>query len=209
MTDDDSVTTTVPANPAIALDKTASAIADNDSNGPDAGDTITYTFKVTNTGNVPLNPVSVTDPKVGTVTCSPSSLAPGAFVNCTAAPYVLHPGRRERRQGRQHRDRDRQAADGQQRHRDRHGLGPRPDCCPRSTSTRSRVRSSDNDSNGADAGDTITYTFKVTNTGNVPLNPVSVTDPKVGTVTCSPNSLAPGAFVNCTAAPYVLTQWPT
>ena len=60
-----------------------------DSNGPDAGDTITYTFKVTNTGNVTLNPVTVTDGKVGTVTCSPSQLAPGADVTCTAAPYVL------------------------------------------------------------------------------------------------------------------------
>ncbi|MCW2812727.1 MAG: Cna domain protein, partial [Nocardioides sp.] len=77
------------AGPALSLDKTASAIDDVDGNGPDAGDRITYGFRVTNTGNVPLNPVTVADPKVGPVTCPTGSLAVGATVTCTPVVYTL------------------------------------------------------------------------------------------------------------------------
>ena len=45
----------------------------------------------------------------------------------------------------------------------------------------------------------------VTNTGNVTLDPVSVDDPKVGSVTCPVTKLAPGASTTCTAT-YTLTQ---
>ncbi|CAN5149539.1 hypothetical protein BH09ACT12_BH09ACT12_15800 [soil metagenome] len=80
---------TSTSNPSVHLDKTASAINDLDGNGPDAGDTITYSFKVTNTGNVTLNPVTVTDPMFGSVTCTPNSLAPTASVSCAQKTYTL------------------------------------------------------------------------------------------------------------------------
>ncbi|WP_136045983.1 DUF7507 domain-containing protein, partial [Microbacterium sp. K41] len=57
-----------------------------------------------------------------------------------------------------------------------------------------------------DVGDTIAYSFTITNTGNVPLADVGVNDPKVGTVTCDVTTLAPGEVAICTAAPYVITQ---
>ena len=45
--------------PAIKLVKTASAINDVDGNGHDEGDKITFGFKVTNTGTLSLDPVTV------------------------------------------------------------------------------------------------------------------------------------------------------
>ncbi|MEP9363160.1 hypothetical protein ABLE68_09365, partial [Nocardioides sp. CN2-186] len=205
VTDPSSTNTPIPANPSIHLDKTAGAITDVDSNGPDAGDTITYSFKVTNTGNVTLNPVTVADAKVGPVTCPSGALAPGASKTCTAAAYVLTQA--DVNAGKV--DNTATAT----------GTAPSGTKVTDDDSTSTPIAATpsialvktagaihDTDGNGDDAGDTITYTFKVTNTGNVTLNPVSVTDGKVGTVTCSPNQLAPGASVTCTAAAYVLTQ---
>ncbi|HET8940820.1 MAG TPA: hypothetical protein VFN13_02385, partial [Rudaea sp.] len=82
-TDTDTVTFT-PA-PAITIDKT-----DNATTSTGAGDTITYSFKVTNTGNVTLNPVTVTDPLSGlsAITCPVSVLAPAATTTCMAT-YVV------------------------------------------------------------------------------------------------------------------------
>ena len=58
----DSTDTPITAGPALTLDKPAGTPSGNA-----AGDTIDYTFEVTNTGNVTLDPVSVDDPKVGAV----------------------------------------------------------------------------------------------------------------------------------------------
>ncbi|MGL4405637.1 MAG: DUF7507 domain-containing protein, partial [Notoacmeibacter sp.] len=62
--DTDSITLPGPARlPAIALRKTTGAIADTNSNGKfDAGDTQNYDFVVTNTGNVTLSAITVSDP---------------------------------------------------------------------------------------------------------------------------------------------------
>ena len=80
------------AQPAIALDKTAGGITEVDGNGLDAGDTIAYSFVVTNTGNVALTGVGVTDAKVGHGHL-PGDVrsAPGATTTCTAT-YTLDPG---------------------------------------------------------------------------------------------------------------------
>jgi uncharacterized repeat protein (TIGR01451 family) len=51
-----------------------------------AGTVITYSFKVSNTGNVPLSKVVVTDPLAGLspITCPATSLDVGASMTCTA-----------------------------------------------------------------------------------------------------------------------------
>ncbi len=59
----------------------------------------------------------------------------------------------------------------------------------------------------ANAGDTITYTFAVQNTGNVPLTNVTVTDPKVTVSGGSLATLAAGATDSTTfTGTYILTQ---
>lgn len=57
---------------------------------PDIGDTILFTFTVTNTGQLPITAVAVTDPKVGAVNCPIATLNVGASELCTAAsPYTI------------------------------------------------------------------------------------------------------------------------
>ena len=79
----DSTDTTIEAGPTISLDKQAAGPT-----GDTAGSTIDYTFVVTNTGNVTLNPVQVVDPLVGDVSCPATVIAPQADITCTAT-YAL------------------------------------------------------------------------------------------------------------------------
>ena len=76
------------ANPAITFTKTA------DREFATQGDTVNYTFVVTNSGNVPLSAVAVSDPKLGGTMagCSVSGTwAVGASKTCTAS-YRLGSG---------------------------------------------------------------------------------------------------------------------
>ena len=67
-----------------------------------------------------------------------------------------------------------------------------------------------NDANGnglADLGETIDYTFDLTNTGNTTLSGLTVDDPKAGSVTCPQLTLPPAATITCTAdSPYTVTE---
>jgi uncharacterized repeat protein (TIGR01451 family) len=70
----------VAAAPSITLLKSANLASFL------AGQTVDYSYLVTNTGNVLLNPVVVTDPMTGlsAITCPKTSLAPSATETCTA-----------------------------------------------------------------------------------------------------------------------------
>ncbi|MHB8273777.1 MAG: DUF7507 domain-containing protein [Dermatophilaceae bacterium] len=87
-----------PDTPAISLVKDATLhdtnATANTTGKADAGETISYSFKVTNTGNVALTGVAVVDPKLDSVpgsavTCAPTALPPGGTVTCTAAAYIV------------------------------------------------------------------------------------------------------------------------
>ncbi len=205
----DTTTTPTDRSPALTLEKTAGAPVDVNANGiTDAGDTIAFTFTVTNTGNVTMTDIAVDDPKVGAVTCDVTSLAPAAVATCTAAAYTVTA--------------DDEAAGAVDNTATASGTDPAGDTVPSNEdSTTTPVEPSapsllfektagtpvDVDGDGlTDAGDTIAYTFTVTNTGNVPVADVTVTDPKLGPVTCDVTSLAPGEVASCTAAPYTITQ---
>ncbi|CUR54166.1 exported hypothetical protein [metagenome] len=196
-----------PDDPKLTLDKRVASVTDVDGNGlTDAGDRINWVFEVTNTGNVPLSTVGVTDALAGTVTCPATTLGVGASTVCTASPYVITQA--DVNAGNVHNTAT------------AHGTPPTgppvvtpPDTTDTPTDRVSRLTLdkrvasvTDVDGNGlTDAGDRINWVFEVTNTGTLALTTVGVTDPLAGPVTCPATTLAPGASTLCTAAPYAIT----
>jgi uncharacterized membrane protein len=80
VSDDDDATVTAIHGPGIQIEKSASPISFSA-----AGQRITYTYRVVNTGNVTLHDVHITDSKVGTITsCLSTTLRPGEATTCTA-----------------------------------------------------------------------------------------------------------------------------
>jgi uncharacterized repeat protein (TIGR01451 family) len=198
------ISTAVPQGPAVELIKKVGTIADtNNSTRQDAGDTVTYKFTVTNTGNVTLHDLIVTDPKISvTVTGTPiASLDIGVSDETSySATYVLtlddmNAGLTLNQAsvsafpptGPSFSDSSAPTA----------GLGALETTTPvnqlPSIALIKTITSVNDDNNNGrtDAGDSISYAFKVTNTGNVTLTDVLVTDPLV-TVTGGPIVMAPG-----------------
>ncbi len=190
-----------PPRPGISVVKSASP-----STFSGAGQTITYHFLVTNTGNDTLAGDGVTDtdlPGLSAITCPQSTLAAGASEVCTAT-YVTT-------QANVNSGKVINIATA-------HGLPPgsaTPLVSPPSTATVRaaptpglRVVKSASPSTFSRAGQTITYHFAVTNTGDETLTSVAVTDtdlPGLSAIHCPQSTLAPGAGETCTAT-YVTTQ---
>ncbi len=57
----------------------------------DAGDVITFAVSVQNTGNVTLSSLSVSDPMAagGTLSCTPTTLTPGATASCNSYTHTV------------------------------------------------------------------------------------------------------------------------
>ncbi|MBC6941701.1 MAG: DUF11 domain-containing protein [Xanthomonadales bacterium] len=89
-----SATVLVP-NPALTLTALTLTKSASPASVTQAGDVITYTFSVENTGNVTLTNVNVSDPLLGSLVCTPiASLAPGATasLSCTGNSYTVTQG---------------------------------------------------------------------------------------------------------------------
>ena len=168
-------TTGTPA--ALSLVKHAGTPVDTNADGiVDADDTIQYTFTVTNTGLLPLNGVAVSDPKVGSVTCPTTPLAPGANMTCSAdAPYTITDA--DEASGGV--DNVAVASATPQGTTDTVTSSPATTHTPTTAPAPSisLVKSgSPSDAASYIAGQVITYSFVVTNTGNVPLTDVTIDD---------------------------------
>ena len=74
------------AVPKIHLEKFTNGDNADRAPGPQltAGDTVNWKYVVTNTGNVSLQSLKVTDDKIGAIDCPRDSLAVGASVTCRA-----------------------------------------------------------------------------------------------------------------------------
>ena len=196
----DTSTVTIPTveNPAITLVKSASIASFS---GP--GVPVTYSYQVTNSGNVTLTSITVTDPHPGlsAIACPDSSLPPAASETCTATYTTTQA------------DVDLGSITNIAI---ASGISPRgpPPVTAQSTVTIpanrtpsiTLVKSATIPSFSA-ADTPVTYQYLVTNTGNVTLTSIIVTDPMPGLspITCTVSTLSPGAFETCTAT-YTTTQ---
>lgn len=82
--------TDISTQPKLQLYKTVSSVVDVNTNSmTDEGDQVYYTFKVTNTGNLTIKDISVTDPKVTGITCLKTILGKDESTTCTGNPYTL------------------------------------------------------------------------------------------------------------------------
>ena len=160
------------AAPAASLQKTGTL--DLGVNGVlEAGDRITYTFRVQNTGNVTLNSVSIVDPGA-TLTGGPISLAPGA-VDTTTFTAIHIVTQQDIDSGHYQNSATVSATTSSI------PLPPQPPAVsdlplvgtPGIAMAKTAIP---NFGTRPDANDTITYQFVVTNTGTLTLHDVNITD---------------------------------
>jgi hypothetical protein len=182
------------SGPRITILKKTNGTDNDAAPGPivPVGSTVTWTYLVTNNGSVPLTNVTVNDDKVGAISCPATTLAIGANMTCTktstaVAGQYTNIG----------------TATGTP------PSGPsvtasNPDNYFGSAAAISILKKTNGTNNDVApgptvaVGSTVTWTYLVTNTGNVPLTGVAVTDNKVGAISCPATTLAVGASMTCT-----------
>ncbi|MDQ0996111.1 putative repeat protein (TIGR01451 family) [Phyllobacterium ifriqiyense] len=191
----DTVVVPPDQTPGMTIDKTGTLNDLDGDNLLDAGETISYSFLVRNTGAITLTNVTVNDPLLTnagiSVTPAPQTLAPGGSVTFTA---VYTPSQAEIDAG---------SVSNTATPTGTPPSGPPvegppdtvvvpPDQAPGMTIDKTGTLN-DLDGDGLlDAGETISYSFLVRNTGAVTLTDVTVNDPKVAVIE-APQTLAPGA----------------
>lgn len=183
-------TATAIQNPAVSLAKDVST-----STYSTVGQSLDYTITATNSGNVTLTNVAITDPTLGALTCTqPVTLAPAATLSCTASHLVTQT------------DLDSGS------YANTASVSGTPPVGSAVTNTANRTVTAVQNpalslvkamtgSPYSTLGGALDYTLTATNTGNVTLTSVSISDAKLGALTCSqPVTLAPLATLVCTAS---------
>lgn len=171
-----------------------------------AGQVVDYDLVVTNVGPVTVDGISISDPLADPVTCPLASLGSGQSMTCTAE-YVVTQA-----------DLDGGGPVSNIATVDGNGPGgpvPTEESPPVEIDVTQSpgielTKSSDPVDTLPAVGETITYTFVATNTGNVTLTDVSISDPMPGVsgLACDaaqPATLAPASQLICTAT-YTVTQ---
>ena len=178
-----------PANPALTL-------ADADSLGgagyTAAGQLVTFTVTAANTGNVTLQDVTVSDGDLAGLSCPGSftgTLAPGAAVSCTGS-YPVSQADLDNGTYTNH-----AAATSAQT-----AAATATDTIAASQAPALTLVTSTPTTGYQQAGDVISYTYLVTNTGNVTLTGISIADPKSQGASCPDALLTPGATETCTGS---------
>ena len=201
-------TVTVPQAPAPALTVVKSAAP---ATVTAAGETVTYTFDVTNAGDVTVHGIAIDETAfsgtgaLSPATCPVTTLAPGEQTTCAAIYTVTQAD-----------------VDAGQVTNTATASGAAPGggtvTSPPSTATVAAapapaltVVKSAAPATVTGAGDTVTYSFAVTNTGNVTVHGIAIDETAfsgtgaLSPATCPVTTLAPGESTTCTAT-YTVTQ---
>jgi uncharacterized repeat protein (TIGR01451 family) len=207
----------IAQNPDISIDKEGALDLGVDGIA-NPGDIITYQFSVSNTGDVELTSVDITDllPGLSAIDCTPeahpiASIAVGAPPVLCSATYAITQDDIDAGEVN-----NTASAEGECTALDCPVSDEDPNTETIPASPAVTIDKEGSFDQGADAtstvGDIISYTFDVTNTGNITLTNVEVTDPLVGlsVIDCAPEAnpivdLAPEETVQCTAT-YAITQ---
>ncbi len=179
-------------SPAISIVKLTNGTNNDTGTGPyvPVGSTVNWTYNVTNTGNVTLTNVAVTDNKIGAI-CTIGTLSPGAMASCTKSGTAVA---------------GQYTNIGTATGKPPVGVNvtaTNPDNYFGQAASISIVKKTNGTDNNVapgptvTVGSTVTWTYLVTNTGNVTLTGVAVTDNKVGAI-CTIGILAPGVTASCT-----------
>lgn len=206
LSDTASTTVSLPEAASIMIEKSVEFEDAGTIGVMEPGDRLNYSFTITNTGNVTLSNITVTDPTAVLSGASVPDLAPGASDDTTITGYhiltqtdidsgtVLNTAAVE-------------------------GTSP-GDKKAEDTSTASYQITQqggiqlekvgvyeDTNGNGiADPLDHIRYTFEVTNTGNITLRDIKISDPLVSPSEQTVDELAPGDSDSSVSVLYQLTQ---
>lgn len=196
----DSVTIDANRTPALALIKSVVLPQGRTNQTLTAGDVLSYTLTLRNPGNQTVRNITVADPLLG-LTCPIASLAPGGVNASCRGTLTLTQTQIDA--GQIVNDATANGADPQ-------GgavgatdqlITPLPTPAP----GLSLVKSA-NVSPFGPVGSTIVYGFEVTNTGNVTLRNVALSDPRVPGFACTIPRLLPQEVNGGCSAPYTVTQ---
>ncbi len=193
----DAIATVTVPKPALSLTKSASSKTYEAS-----GQKITYTYVVTNSGNAVISgPISVTDDKLGILSISSSALSPGKSAIKTFT-YTIKQA-------------DLNASSITNKAYATGTYSNKPIKSNNATVTVTlaiakkptlSLEKTASPKKYSSAGQMITYTYKVTNSGDVVISkPIKVTDNKLGTVLSSNTALGPGQSITGTAT-YSITR---
>lgn len=189
--------TTPPGKPAITVEKTTNSLdADEPGSGPEIlmSCPVVWDYTVTNTGELDLTNIQLEDDKIGPIACPRSELAPDDSMVCTISGTASEV------------DYANLATVT--------GLSNRGEVTDADPSHYTGILTTiviEKATNGIDAdeapgpyipvGDTVEWTYVVTNTSTVRLQNVLVSDDQLadGAVSCPATELAPGDSMTCTA----------
>ncbi|GGX41224.1 hypothetical protein GCM10007385_05930 [Tateyamaria omphalii] len=198
ISDVSSVTTPAASDPMIELVKSTTATS-----FANVGDTITFDFVLSNTGNQTLTDVSVTDPLIPALVCEADTLAPGDDLTCSGDYLVTQ----------EDVDNGTLSNTATAGAIDPTGTAVTPDTSsvtvpgPLTEPLSLALSKTATPTPFGAVGSTVSYGFEVENTSRFTLADVTVTDPLIPGFSCVIATLDPGATdtTSC-AALYTVTQ---